>query len=133
MNTSTAPRARRLASLGPSASTLRHETTQWALANGCRVDYDALSVILAAKTEVPVPVRRWTEDDVWRLWWIDLSGWCARRGVRTPDGLATTMVTLFAYLEASDSLAAGSDSREELEGAMEAAGAVWRDPSASAS
>ncbi len=127
MQTSTGPRARRIAQLSPSASTLRLRATQWALANGRRVDFDALTVILAAKSEVPVPVTRWTEDDVWRLWWIDLSGWCAQRGVPTPDGLATTMLTLFAHLDAEGELAPGSDSPAELEAAMESAGALWRD------
>lgn len=132
MQTSTQPRARRIAHLTPGASTLRLRATRWALANGRRMDFDALTVILAAKAEVPVPVNRWTEDDVWRLWWIDLSGWCALRGVRTPDGLATTMLTLLAHLDATDTFAPGSDSLDELEAAMESAGALWRDPTASA-
>ena len=127
MQTSTAPRARRIAHLSSAASTLRLRTTRWALANGHRMDFDALTVILAAKGEVPVPVNRWTEDDVWRLWWIDLSGWCSLRGVATPDGLATTMVTLFAHLEATGGFAPGSDDLTDLELAMESAGAIWHD------
>ena len=126
MKTSTTPRARRLASLPPSASTLRLAVTRWALATGHRVDFDALTVILAAKAEEPVPVNRWTEDDVWRLWWIDLSGWCARRGLRTPGGLAATMLSLLAYLHETDGYADGSDPHDVLEAAMEASGAVWR-------
>ena len=132
MKTCTEPRARSIAHLSPCASTLRLETTRWALAHGQRLDYDALSVILAAKAEVPVPVRRWTEDDVWRLWWVDLSGWCAQRRVRTPDGLATTMLTLFRYLDTAGGFAAGSDTLPELEDAMECTGALWRDPTAHA-
>jgi hypothetical protein len=132
MKTSTEPRARRVAQLTPGASTLRLRATQWALANGRRLDYDALTVILSAKAEVPVPVWRWTEDDVWRLWWIDLSGWCTRRGVRTPDGLATTMLTLLAHLDDTNGFAHGSDSLDDLEAAMESAGALWQDPSAHA-
>ena len=127
MQTSTAPRARRIARLSSAASTLRLRTTRWALANGRRMDFDALTVILAAKSEVPVPVNRWTEDDVWRLWWIDLSGWCSLRGVPTPDGLATTMITLFAHLDETDGFASGSDSARDLELAMESAGAIWHD------
>ena len=126
MKTRTAPRPRRIASLPPDASTLRLAVTRWALATGHRVDYDALTVILATKSEEPVPVNRWTEDDVWRLWWIDLSGWCARRGLRTPDGLATTMLTLLRHLAATDAFAEGSDTLRVLEAAMEATGALWR-------
>jgi hypothetical protein len=132
MKTSTEPRARRVARLTPGASTLRLQATQWALANGRRLDYDALTVILSAKAEVPVPVCRWTEDDVWRLWWIDLSGWCTRRGVRTPDGLATTLLTLLAHLDATLGFSHGSDTLDDLEAAMESAGALWWDPSAHA-
>jgi hypothetical protein len=132
MKTCTEPRARSIARLSPSASTLRLETTRWALAHGQRLDYDALSVILAAKAEVPVPVCRWTEDDVWRLWWVDLSGWCSQRRVRTPDGLATTMLALLRYLDAAASFAPGSDSLPELEDAMESTGALGRDPTAHA-
>lgn len=127
MQTSTAPRARRIARLSPAASTQRLRTTRWALANGRRLDFDALTVILAAKSEVAVPVNRWTEDDVWRLWWIDLSGWCSLRGVATPDGLATTMITLFDHLDATGGFAEGSDSAEDLALAMESAGAIWHD------
>ncbi len=128
MKTSTVPRARKLARLGASASTLRLAVTRWALANGRRMDYDALSVILAARAEGPAPVCRWTELDVWRLWWIDLSGWCEQRGLPTPDGLATTMTTLFAYLDATDGFAPGSDPVAELVLAMRCAGAVGAGP-----
>ncbi len=127
MQISTPTRARRVAQLSPSASTLRLRATRWALANGHRLDFDALSVILAAKAEVGVPIERWTEDDVWRLWWIDLSGWCARRGLATPDGLAATMLTLFSFLSSTGELAPGSDSITYLEEAMGSAGALGRD------
>jgi hypothetical protein len=66
------------------------------------------------------------------LWWVDLSGWCTRRGVRTPDGLATTMLTLLAHLDATNGFAHGSDGLDDLEGAMESAGALGQDPSAHA-
>ena len=129
MKTSATPRPRQLAQLDPATTLLRRAVAAWGLANGRRVDFDALTVILATKAEdASTPVNRWTEDDVWRLWWIDLSGWCSRRGLRTPDGLATTMLTLFAYLAETGQLCIGSDAFEELEGAMEGAGALWRGP-----
>lgn len=128
MQTSTAPRPRQIARLSSQTAALRHAVTRWALASGHRVDFDALTVILAAKEEQSVPVNRWTEDDVWRLWWIDLSGWCARRGLRTPDGLSTTMQSLLRYLEASDGFAPGSATHDDLELAMEATGALWQRP-----
>lgn len=132
MDTSAAPRARRIAHLSPVASELRLATARWALANGRRIDYDALSVILAVMDHHGCGGRRWTEDDVWRLWWIDIGAWCAARGVATPDGLATSLLTLLAHLEATRGFAPGSDSRAELEQAMEAAGALWRSHPASA-
>ncbi len=128
MTTSTALRPRQVAQLGPSASTLRLAVTRWALAKGHRMDYDALSVILAAKALESAPVCRWTEDDVWRLWWIDLSGWCKQRGLPTPDGLATTMTTLFAYLEDTDGFAPGSHPSADLRAAMRSAGARGTGP-----
>lgn len=133
MDTTAAPRARRMAHLSPAASELRLATTRWALANGHRVDYDALSVILAVMDDHSgSSVRRWTEDDIWRLWWIDIGAWCGARGVATPDGLATTLLTLLAHLDATRGFAPGSTSRAELEQAMEAAGALWRSHPASA-
>ncbi len=132
MKTCTEIRARDAAQLSATATALRLDVTRWALAAGQRVDYDALSAILAAKSEVPAPVRRWTEDDVWRLWWVDLSSWCSLRRVRTPDGLATTMLTVLRHLDATGSLAVGSDTLVDLEVAMESTGALWRDPTANA-
>ena len=129
MKTSATPRPRQLAQLDPATASLRHAVARWGLANGRRVDFDALTVILATKAEDGAAlVNRWIEDDVWRLWWIDLSGWCSRRGLRTPDGLATTMLTLFAYLAETGQLCAGSDTLEDLERAMEGAGALWGGP-----
>ena len=129
MNTSTAPRPRQLAHLDPTTASLRHAVTRWGLAHGRRVDFDALTVILAAKAEDGAAlVNRWVEDDIWRLWWIDLSGWCSRRGLRTPDGLATTMLTLIACLAETGQLDPGSDTFEDLERAMEGAGALWSGP-----
>ena len=41
----------------------------------------------------------WTEDDIWRLWWLDLAEWCRQRGVEVPDDLASSMTTLLAFLD----------------------------------
>ncbi len=128
MQIGTLSRARRIAILSPGASTLRLDTTRWALANNYRLDYDSLTVVLAAKADIGVPIKRWTEDDVWRLWWVDLSGWCSRRGLAVPDRLATTMQTLLCHLDATAGFAAGSDSIVDLIGAMRGAGALGPEP-----
>lgn len=121
-NRSAQPPARRIARLPAPARHLRHQVTTWALAHGLPVDYDALTVILGAKSELPTPLRRWTEDDVWRLWWLDLSLWCGRYGLDPPAGLAQTLRTLFAHLDAETGFTSTSDSVAQLNEALEAAG-----------
>lgn len=114
--------ARHSARLGDHARRLRHDVTRWALARGVSVDFDALTVIIGAKSALAAPLRSWTEDDVWRLWWLDLSAWCARHGIAPPERLASSMLALFAHLEDTDGFGPGSDSRPALAAALRSAG-----------
>lgn len=122
MEAVTLSKARRVARLHPLAKRLRHDIVRWALASGRSLDFDAITVVLAAKAEIPVPLSRWTEDDVWRLWWLDLSAWCDRYGLQPPTGLADALVSLFVFLEDTNGLAVGSDSSLDLQAALESAG-----------
>ncbi len=126
MDTCLEPRARQITNLDVEARRLRLDVTTWAMATGAPIDFDALTVILAAKAEDLAPLRLWRDEDVWRLWWIDLSTWCARRGLRPPAQLAATMRTLFDHLEAVDGFDAASDERSLLAAALGAAGATDR-------
>lgn len=94
------------------------------------MQFDAISAILAAKSQDTTPVTCWTEDDIWRLWWLDLAEWCRQRGVEVPDELASTMTTLLAFLDHTDGFAPGSDPSELLTGALEGSGALGQDHSA---
>lgn len=128
MTTDSATRHRQLAHLNPAVAALRVDVARWALANGRQLDFDALTVILAAKADRTDPIERWTEEDVWRLWWLDLTEWCARRGLRPPDRLASSMLTLLDCLAATGALSPDSDPHQVLIEAMEGAGALWRGP-----
>ncbi len=97
---------------------------RWALRTGVCCDFDAMTVVLAC-ADVRRGPTTFTEEDVWRLWWIELSEWCVHRNVPQPAGLATAMRVLFDHLAATDGFGAGSDPLEELIDAMEGAGAVW--------
>lgn len=66
-----------------------------------------------------------TEDGVWRMWWVEFGEWCARRSVPVPDALASTMQLLFDHLEATGRFGPGSDTIEDLVDAMAGAGALW--------
>lgn len=124
MKTCAEPRARQITRLDTEARQLRHNVACWAMATGTPVAFDALSIVLAAKSELPGPLRRWEDEDVWRLWWIDLSTWCIRHQIPAPADLAPTMRTLFAYLEANNAFEMGSHGRAQLCHALGAAGAT---------
>lgn len=96
---------------------------EWALARGIGVDFDALTVVLAAKSEQDGSVLRWKENDVWRLWWLDLHLWCNRHQVDLPGELSAAMLSLFAHLDAECLFAAGSDRYPDLCEALVEAGA----------
>lgn len=115
-------RIRDLVRLSPEARRHRRDVTRWAVGAGRTLDYDALSLVLAVKADHRTPLRRWTEDDVWRLWWLDLFAWCARREIDAPVSLGGTMTTLFAYLAAAGEFTEDSDAVEDLEAALYGAG-----------
>jgi hypothetical protein len=84
-----------------------------------------LTLVLACADERSGPTT-FTEEGVWRMWWIELGEWCADRGVPVPAGLASTMRVLFDHLDATDGFGAGSDPLEDLVEGMAGAGALWR-------
>jgi len=121
------PPARRAVTLIPRARRIRHEVVVWAVQSGRSVCFDSLSLILAAKELHSGDVTDWTEDDVWHLWWVDLLDWCEVFRVQVPSDLANAFRTLFAFLDEVDGFSPGSDSFDDLMGALQATGAT--DPS----
>lgn len=119
-------RVRDVAQLGPRARSVRTAVARWSLGAGRCCDYDALTLVLACNEERGDPTT-FTEEHVWRLWWIDLGQWCADRYVPVPAGLAATMRVLFDHLDATDGFGPGSDPLEDLVEGMAGAGALWRD------
>ncbi|MFN3215240.1 MAG: hypothetical protein ACE367_01960 [Acidimicrobiales bacterium] len=118
-------RVRDVAQLGPRARAVRSAVARWSLSVGRCCDYDALTLVLACADEAGDPTT-FTEEGVWRMWWIDLGEWCADRCVPVPAGLASTMRVLFDHLDATDGFGAGSDPLEDLVEGMAGAGALWR-------
>ena len=122
-------RARDVAQLLPRARRIRHEAAVWAVQHGCSLDFDALTIILAAKQASDGEITCWTDDDVWHLWWVDLMTWCRMRQVPVPAQLACTFATFFRYLDDVDGFEPGSHPLAHLVGALDAAGAQPRHPS----
>lgn len=118
--------ARDVAQLSPRARVVRGAVVRWALRVGRCCDFDALTVVLACADERGDPTA-FTEEGVWRMWWIELGEWCDRRGVPVPTRLASTMRVLFDHLDATDGFGPGSDPLDDLLEGMAGAGALWRD------
>jgi hypothetical protein len=114
-----------VAQLDTPTRALRAAVAAWALRVGRCCDFDALTVVLACAAERD-DASTFTEEAVWRMWWMDLGEWCADRHVPVPGGLASTMQVVFDHLEATDGFGPGSDPIEDLREAMAGAGALWR-------
>lgn len=113
----------------PRARRIRHEAAVWAVQHGSSLDFDALTIVLAAKDSTDAEVTCWTEDDVWHLWWVDLMSWCRMRSVPVPAALASTFATFFRYLDDVDGFDVGSHALPHLLRALDAAGAQPNHPS----
>ena len=118
-------RARDVAQLSPRARAVRTAVARWSLGVGRCCDFDALTLVLTCADERGDPTT-FTEEGVWRLWWIELGEWCADRSVPVPTGLASTMRVLFDHLDATGGFGVGSDPLEDLVEGMAGAGALWR-------
>jgi hypothetical protein len=112
-----------VAHLGPEARALRTDVTAWALAQAVEFDYDALTVVLAVKETMPLPLRTWREEDVWQLWWLDLVRWCLVHGVPIPPAMDSSLFVLLEHLDATTGLGPGSHELEDLQDALYDAGA----------
>lgn len=108
------PRARSIADMSPQASAFRRETLAWALATARPADPDALSAIIACKTEMSGDIDRFTEADVFELLWHGVVNWCTVRGAAVPGGVAETLWTLLDRLASLDRFTEDSDSLSRL-------------------
>jgi hypothetical protein len=108
------PRARAVADLPEQAAAFRRETLAWALATARPADADALSAIIACKTEMDGDMDRFTEADVFELLWHGVVNWCTVRGTAVPGSVAETLWTLLDRLAALDRFTEDSDSLARL-------------------
>jgi hypothetical protein len=70
--------------LSPSAQLLRRAAIATALASGCTVRPDTVTVVLAARAHGDAPERPWTATLVQELLWRDIPAWCTRMGCELP-------------------------------------------------
>lgn len=99
----------------PAIRAHRRDVARWALANGRPADRDALAAIVATRNVFgpgwTEGAQRWTADEVGRLLWVDIAGWCQDCELQTPDAhrVAATLDTYLRYLSAHRLIARGSD------------------------
>jgi hypothetical protein len=94
---------------------LRLEVLLWAMRMGLPVDADTLTcVLLAQQSTCDGSVLRFTAESVRGLLWVDILSVCADLERRPPDDVATTMWTLFEFLDRHDRFDDHSDPIEAL-------------------
>ena len=106
---------------------LRLEVMLWAMRRGQPVDADALTCVLLAKqSQADTPVSRWTAEAVRRLLWVDILTTCAALERRPPDRVASTMWTLFDFLDQHDRRGEGGDALDALREPLIDSGGIGR-------
>ena len=89
------------------------------------LDADAASALVSAKAaRRPEPIRRFNDDIVTELLWVDIFAWCNERGVCAPSAVAATLHAWVDQLAAHGCLAPGSDPVDVLHDCINAAGGV---------
>jgi len=119
--------ARQRAVLSRALRQERCDAARWALASGRPLNLDAVTVILAVRSNESErdgkPFHRWTSHDITSFVWGSAVGWCGANGIAVPTDLAESMWSYLAFVGATDRLVAGSSRLEDLlEALAEAAG-----------
>lgn len=86
----------------PTARTHRREVIRWALAHGHPVSRDALTVIVALRTDRSTGAidTAWRPDDVARVVNPGAAMWCSTHRTGIQGDLASTLSTYIRYLSA---------------------------------